>query len=64
MWSLFLFFLKEKKEKKTPQPHFSSVPFTDALGDPFVCVLLLPCIGWTVNCCHLLCWLGGLIFCD
>uniref|UniRef100_A0A674MJ82 Phosphoinositide phospholipase C n=2 Tax=Takifugu rubripes TaxID=31033 RepID=A0A674MJ82_TAKRU len=54
----------EQKNEKTPQPHCSSVPFTVALGDPFVCVLLSPCIGWTVICCHLFGWSVGLMFCD
>lgn len=36
----------------TSTASFSSFPFTVALGDPFVCVMLLPCIGWTVNRRH------------
>lgn len=36
----------------TSMASFSRFPFTVALGDPFVCVMLLPCIGWTVNRRH------------
>lgn len=54
------FLFKDKKNEKTPQPHFSNVPFTVALGDPFVCVLLSPCIGWTVICCQVIWLVSGI----
>lgn len=41
------------EQNKSSTTSSSSFPFTVALGDPFVCVVLLPCIGWTVNHSHL-----------
>lgn len=41
------------EQNKNSTTSSSSLPFTVALGDPFVCVMLLPCIGWTVNHSHL-----------
>lgn len=52
-----IFFLSRSKQmwskNKNSTTSFSSFPFTVALGDPSVCVMLLPCIGWTVDHSHL-----------